>query len=86
MLVMFYCDLNREQNFEIHKKRQFDEKDRSGPVLFQVDRLWPQNNGEMKIHGRLLSGIIKQGEGLRIGPDQCGKFYNCSVQHIKVRF
>ena len=68
------------------KKRQFDEKDRSGPVLFQVDRLWPQNNGEMKIHGRLLSGIIKQGEGLRIGPDQCGKFYNCSVQHIKVRF
>jgi len=64
--------------------RQFDAGERQGPILFQVDRLWlGSGGGAMKCHGRLLSGVLKQGERVRIGPDRSGAYSNCTVRQIK---
>ena len=62
-------------------QRQFDANERQGPILFQVDRLWL--NKTMKCHGRLLSGVLKQGERVRIGPDRSGAYFDCTVRQIK---
>ena len=71
-----------------------DEFERQRPVQFQIDNFWYQNEHSkmkkprprktVKIHGRLLSGIIKQNETLRIGPDFSGKFYDTKIESIKV--
>ena len=72
-----------------------DEFERQRPVQFQIDNFWYQNEHSkmkkprprktVKIHGRLLSGIIKQNETLRIGPDFSGKFYDTKIESIKVK-
>ena len=72
-----------------------DEFERQRPVQFQIDNFWYQNEHSkmkkprprktVKIHGRLLSGIIKQNETLRIGPDFSGKFYDTKIESIKVQ-
>lgn len=70
-----------------------DEFERQRPVQFQIDNFWYQNEHSnqkprhrktVKIHGRLLSGIIKQNETLRIGPDFSGQFYDTKIESIKV--
>jgi len=69
-----------------------DEFERQRPVQFQIDNFWYQNEHSnqkprprktVKIHGRLLSGIIKQNETLRIGPDFSGQFYDTKIESIK---
>ena len=71
-----------------------DEFERQRPVQFQIDNFWYQNEHSnqkprprktVKIHGRLLSGIIKQNETLRIGPDFSGQFYDTKIESIKVK-
>ncbi len=38
----------------------------------------------VQIHGRLLSGIIKTGETVKVGPDTKGLFHQAKVEYLKV--
>lgn len=68
--------------------KKFDEVDRLKPVNFQIDTFWYQEANLstkrlVKVHGRLLSGVIKTGEVLRVGPNGEGKFFDARVENIK---
>jgi GTPase len=69
--------------------KKFDKDDRLKPVNFQIDTYWYQEANLatkrlVKIHGRLLSGVIKTGETVRVGSDTEGNFHPARIEYLKV--